>query len=163
MFRWTFSPRYLGKGPYIADYPEQALLACIVQNWCAKCALFFSLHLINLVLILLCTDVKDTGLTLMVIFLLEAQNAEGFGMSVPDYRLQYKTHETPKSLRMMARVLMLLGSFLTTFLVAQPFIWTYCTSSCLFLLAVYLYILSMYVSNVYILSFPPVFAACRLS
>jgi len=23
-------------GPYIADYPEQALLACVVQNWCAK-------------------------------------------------------------------------------------------------------------------------------
>ena len=21
-------------GPYIADYPEQALLACIVQGWC---------------------------------------------------------------------------------------------------------------------------------
>jgi Plavaka transposase len=30
-----------GLGPYIADYPEQALLACIVQNWCAKCALAF--------------------------------------------------------------------------------------------------------------------------
>ncbi|KAI9453314.1 hypothetical protein BJY52DRAFT_1205512 [Lactarius psammicola] len=26
-----------GLGPYIADYPEQALLACIVQNWCPKC------------------------------------------------------------------------------------------------------------------------------
>ncbi|KAF5378904.1 hypothetical protein D9615_006850 [Tricholomella constricta] len=26
-----------GLGPYIADYPEQALLACIVQNWCAIC------------------------------------------------------------------------------------------------------------------------------
>ena len=23
-----------GVGPYIADYPEQALLACIVQGWC---------------------------------------------------------------------------------------------------------------------------------
>lgn len=23
-------------GPYIGDYPEQALLACIVQGWCAK-------------------------------------------------------------------------------------------------------------------------------
>ena len=22
-------------GPYIADYPEQALLTCIVQGWCA--------------------------------------------------------------------------------------------------------------------------------
>lgn len=21
-------------GPYIADYPEQALVACIVQGWC---------------------------------------------------------------------------------------------------------------------------------
>ncbi|KAJ7196663.1 hypothetical protein GGX14DRAFT_375923 [Mycena pura] len=26
-----------GLGPYIADYPEQALLACIVQNWCTRC------------------------------------------------------------------------------------------------------------------------------
>ena len=24
-------------GPYIADYPEQALLGCIVQGWCAVC------------------------------------------------------------------------------------------------------------------------------
>ncbi|KAL0068173.1 hypothetical protein AAF712_004833 [Marasmius tenuissimus] len=26
-----------GLGPYIADYPEQALLACVVQGWCPKC------------------------------------------------------------------------------------------------------------------------------
>ena len=25
-----------GIGPYIADYPEQVLLACIVQGWCPK-------------------------------------------------------------------------------------------------------------------------------
>lgn len=25
-----------GIGPYIADYPEQVLLACIVQGWCAR-------------------------------------------------------------------------------------------------------------------------------
>ena len=25
-----------GLGPFIADYPEQALLACIVQGWCPK-------------------------------------------------------------------------------------------------------------------------------
>ena len=25
-----------GLGPYIADYPEQTLLACIVQGWCAR-------------------------------------------------------------------------------------------------------------------------------
>lgn len=30
-----------GLGPYIADYPEQALLACIVQNWCAKYVFVF--------------------------------------------------------------------------------------------------------------------------
>lgn len=24
-------------GPYIGDYPEQALLACVVQGWCPKC------------------------------------------------------------------------------------------------------------------------------
>lgn len=26
-----------GLGPFIADYPEQVLLACIVQGWCPKC------------------------------------------------------------------------------------------------------------------------------
>ncbi|KJA19664.1 hypothetical protein HYPSUDRAFT_69092 [Hypholoma sublateritium FD-334 SS-4] len=26
-----------GLGPYIADYPEQVLLACIVQGWCPRC------------------------------------------------------------------------------------------------------------------------------
>lgn len=25
-----------GIGPYIADYPEQVLLTCIVQGWCPK-------------------------------------------------------------------------------------------------------------------------------
>lgn len=25
-----------GLGPYIADYPEQILLACVVNNWCPK-------------------------------------------------------------------------------------------------------------------------------
>ena len=29
-----------GIGPYIADYPEQVLLACVVQNWCPKWVLF---------------------------------------------------------------------------------------------------------------------------
>ena len=24
-------------GPYITDYPEQVLAACIVQNWCPTC------------------------------------------------------------------------------------------------------------------------------
>ncbi|KAJ3565394.1 hypothetical protein NP233_g7656 [Leucocoprinus birnbaumii] len=32
-FRWVI----YGLGPYIADYPEQVLLACVVQNWCPKC------------------------------------------------------------------------------------------------------------------------------
>ncbi|KAI0315427.1 hypothetical protein OF83DRAFT_1164796 [Amylostereum chailletii] len=26
-----------GFGPYIADYPEQVLLSCVVQNWCPRC------------------------------------------------------------------------------------------------------------------------------
>ncbi|KAI0054565.1 hypothetical protein BV25DRAFT_1910247 [Artomyces pyxidatus] len=26
-----------GLGPYIADYPEQVLLSCTVQNWCPRC------------------------------------------------------------------------------------------------------------------------------
>ncbi|KAG1852513.1 hypothetical protein F4604DRAFT_1933661 [Suillus subluteus] len=29
-----------GLGPYIADYPEQSALACVVYNWCAKCFAF---------------------------------------------------------------------------------------------------------------------------
>ncbi|KAG6805672.1 hypothetical protein H0H92_014423, partial [Tricholoma furcatifolium] len=28
-------------GPYIADYPEQVLLACIVQGWCPRCTARF--------------------------------------------------------------------------------------------------------------------------
>lgn len=26
-----------GLGPYIADYPEQCVLACVVSGWCARC------------------------------------------------------------------------------------------------------------------------------
>lgn len=37
-----------GLGPYIADYPEQALLACIVQGWCAKYVIQNFTFLINL-------------------------------------------------------------------------------------------------------------------
>lgn len=33
-----------GIGPYIADYPEQALLACIVQGWCPKYVFFLGYH-----------------------------------------------------------------------------------------------------------------------
>jgi len=29
-----------GLSPYIADYPEQCLLACMVNNWCARCFFF---------------------------------------------------------------------------------------------------------------------------
>jgi hypothetical protein len=25
-----------GLGPYIADYPEQVVISCIVQNWCPR-------------------------------------------------------------------------------------------------------------------------------
>jgi hypothetical protein len=32
-----FRQAIYGLGPYIADYPEQALLACVVQGWCPKC------------------------------------------------------------------------------------------------------------------------------
>lgn len=33
-----------GLGPYIADYPEQVLLACIVQGWCARYVFQTFLH-----------------------------------------------------------------------------------------------------------------------
>jgi len=40
-----FADDYFGKvvyglGPYIADYPEQALLTCIVQGWCPRYVFF---------------------------------------------------------------------------------------------------------------------------
>lgn len=36
-------------GAYIADYPEQVLLAGIVQNWCPKCvSLLLGLQLIKI-------------------------------------------------------------------------------------------------------------------
>jgi hypothetical protein len=31
-----------GLGPYIADYPEQALLACTLQGWCPKSVFVFN-------------------------------------------------------------------------------------------------------------------------
>lgn len=34
-------------GPYIGDYPEQALLSCIVQGWCAKYVTFLLYCIIN--------------------------------------------------------------------------------------------------------------------
>lgn len=36
-----------GLGPYIADYPEQVLLACVVNDWCPRYVIFpprLSLH-----------------------------------------------------------------------------------------------------------------------
>ncbi|EGO04774.1 hypothetical protein SERLA73DRAFT_118626 [Serpula lacrymans var. lacrymans S7.3] len=38
-----------GLGPYIADYEEQVVLACIVRNWCPKC-------------LALCTDLNKASL-----------------------------------------------------------------------------------------------------
>ncbi|KIM75529.1 hypothetical protein PILCRDRAFT_13596 [Piloderma croceum F 1598] len=32
-----FQQAVYGLGPYIADYPEQLLLPCVVQDWCPKC------------------------------------------------------------------------------------------------------------------------------
>ena len=40
-----------GFGPYIADYPEQVLLTCIVQGWCPKQVTSNQLN--NLILLLL--------------------------------------------------------------------------------------------------------------
>lgn len=33
-----------GLGPYIADYPEQVILACIVQDWCPRSVLSRSVY-----------------------------------------------------------------------------------------------------------------------
>lgn len=36
-----------GIGPYIADYPEQLFLACVVKDWCCRSG-FLSFNVINL-------------------------------------------------------------------------------------------------------------------
>ena len=41
-FDGHFRRAIYGIGPYIADYQEQVIVACIVQGWCAKYVLFFS-------------------------------------------------------------------------------------------------------------------------
>ena len=33
-----------GISPYITDYKEQALLECIVWNWCARYVVLFFIH-----------------------------------------------------------------------------------------------------------------------
>lgn len=40
-----------GLGPYIADYPEQVLLSCIVQGWCARYVFFCIIYYIKLIFI----------------------------------------------------------------------------------------------------------------
>src|SRR5258705_1346103 len=37
-----------GLGPYIADYPEQVLLCCIVQGWCPRYVLFYNVSILKL-------------------------------------------------------------------------------------------------------------------
>lgn len=59
-----------GLGPYIADYPEQALLACIVQDWCPKyvrCLIDRSMqHVMSVFLsVLFHTDAHQIGMTWM--------------------------------------------------------------------------------------------------
>ena len=46
----NFRKVVFGLGPYIADYPKQALLACIVQGWCPK----YVLNLVFLKSLLIC-------------------------------------------------------------------------------------------------------------
>ena len=45
-----------GLGPYIADYPEQALLACIVQGWCPRYASLNHGDIMRLCLQFMCTS-----------------------------------------------------------------------------------------------------------
>ena len=45
-----------GLGPYIADYPEQALLACIISGWCPK-----SVYIIYLICYVSMPDYRCTA------------------------------------------------------------------------------------------------------
>ena len=52
-------------GPYIADYPEQALVTCIVQSWCPMCVIVeFTTAVILIVASTRCTaDKKNLDAT----------------------------------------------------------------------------------------------------
>lgn len=39
-----FRQAIYGLGPYIADYPEQVLVAGVVNTWCARCVQNSSFH-----------------------------------------------------------------------------------------------------------------------
>lgn len=39
-----------GLGPYIADYPEQVLLACVVNGWCPRYVIYVYPHLLQAIL-----------------------------------------------------------------------------------------------------------------
>lgn len=65
-----FRRTIFGLGPYIADYPEQALLACIVNNWCPK-YVYFQLHFIDQTDVLIGVHHLQMTLTL-VLFLVHA-------------------------------------------------------------------------------------------
>ena len=59
-----FRKAVYGLGPYIADYPEQALLACIVQGWCPKYVFYFDDFMFLLTNLSRCTapaDDRDSG------------------------------------------------------------------------------------------------------
>ena len=44
-----------GIGPYIADYPEQALVTCIVQSWCPMYVSLLSFSVIAQIVLSSCT------------------------------------------------------------------------------------------------------------
>lgn len=54
-----------GLGPFIADYPEQALLACIVQGWCPRYVSFHDSTSYFLMFFVRCTvklkDIDEEG------------------------------------------------------------------------------------------------------
>jgi hypothetical protein len=44
---------------YVADYPEQALLASIVQGWCAKYVFFYKAMSVSDLIVIRCTAHQD--------------------------------------------------------------------------------------------------------
>ena len=57
-FRWVI----YGLGPYIADYPEQCLLACVLSGWCPKYVLFNLTVRLQIYIILTLFKVYNVGL-----------------------------------------------------------------------------------------------------
>ena len=76
-----------GIGPYITDYPEQVLLACVVQGWCPKCVNIFFRDALLHIFITRCQALKGDLDSDLSQFLRTREFTDGLIERLPDKAL----------------------------------------------------------------------------